>query len=416
MHVIPGAPPPSSTERRIAFTSHHAAGDCADGALTIGVGIEDDALGQTVWDTITFSVPRDFHAHNDAVAAALLTLAGRRCAEVTFNFPISTFCAATLRAYYGDIAIGPIDPDAPPRAPGRRIGVNFSGGVDSVAVWLLLRELYGHDVAVVTSDYAGGFEFERRGFLPYRRDVTCHTDFRRKRYHREGRFNFCVPLLFADYLDLWGIATGHSMSHTPDGVADYRSGERPAFLHGDLVVNAGGLADVHLLRPLNPPGVLKVLMTLGPERIANALAGSSPPNSGKPYTSVLILRHLYADAGLPLPAVLRDYPPLRRPMPHEEFIIRLLYLCRRDGVASVAAYCPSIRQLDLAFLDRVSLRFLERYSPLYIDLLPGDLPERLPHIFHACGILPYDDHDWEELAIVRRFLKANIERYRDLPD
>ena len=112
---------------RVTFVSSHVDGAYGEGVLTLGIRIEDDEAELTTWDTVEFSVPPDFHAHNDAVAAALMTLAGRRFQEVQFNFPISARCAATLREFYGEVAIGPVDPTATAREPGRRLAVNFSG-------------------------------------------------------------------------------------------------------------------------------------------------------------------------------------------------------------------------------------------------------------------------------------------------
>jgi hypothetical protein len=399
---------------RIAFDSSHIHGDFASGLLTVGISIEDDALGQSTWDEIEFAVPEDFHAHNDAVAAALMTLAGRRYSEVAFNFPISTFCAGTLRAYYGEIAVGPVDPFAAPRRPGSRIALNLSGGVDSTAGWLLLRELYGDDFVVITSEYGGPHAFEARGYGAFRRDVSCRTNLRGKGYNLEGRFNFCVPLLFAEYLDLWGIVTGHVLHHTPDWVLDFRDGGRPAFPVGDLVVNAGGVRDVHLLRSLSAVCVAKVFLALGPERIEDALAASSPPYSGKVFLGAWILRRLHQDADQPIPPFLRSYPP--RTMKFGDYITRMLYLCKREGIAAMAPYCPSITGVDLAFLDDLSLRFMERCNPAFVGLLPPPLDDRAVEVFRTCGILPYDEHDWDELAVVRRFLETHLARYFPGPD
>ena len=63
---------------RIVFESGHVSGHYPDGRLTIGMAIEDESIGQTLWDDVSFEVPRDFHSHNDSVAAALRTLAGER--------------------------------------------------------------------------------------------------------------------------------------------------------------------------------------------------------------------------------------------------------------------------------------------------------------------------------------------------
>jgi hypothetical protein len=401
---------------RIAFESSHVGGDNTSGQLTVGIGVEDDRFGQTTWIEIEFSVPPDFHAHNDAVAAAFMTLAGRRYSEVSFNFPISAYCAETLRAYYGEIAFDPVDPAAMPRRPGTRVGLNFSGGVDSVANWLLLRELYADDFAVITSEYGGLYEYEARGYSIYPRDVSCRTNLRDKRFDRRGRFNFCVPLLFADYLDLGAIVTGHTVAQTPDGVADYRGVERPAFLHGDLVVNAGGLEDIHLLRSLTSTGVAKIVMTLGPECIERALDASSASRESKRYLNAAIFRHLYNDADLPLPPYLENGRPLEPRMRRFEHALRLLYIFKREGAERVCRICPKFAQLDLAVLDAVRCDFLGRYNPRTIEVLAEPLRSRVVEIFERCGVGPYDARDWEDLAVVRRQFKAHFPRYANIPD
>ena len=121
--------------------------------------MEDARVGQTVSDEVSFGVPTDFHTHNDSVAAALLTLVGKACTSAELNFLISQHCADTLAAYYGLSDIGPIDPSLEPRRPGRALGLNFSGGLDSVSVWVLLRELMGEELKVIHADY--GPEFAR---------------------------------------------------------------------------------------------------------------------------------------------------------------------------------------------------------------------------------------------------------------
>ena len=63
----------------------------------------------TAFDALWFTVPADFHTHNDSVAAALMTLVGRRFQDVTFNFSISRYCADTLAWYYQLDEIGPVD-------------------------------------------------------------------------------------------------------------------------------------------------------------------------------------------------------------------------------------------------------------------------------------------------------------------
>src|SRR5262245_19829444 len=118
-------------------SSHTRLGQHA-GQLEIDLTLEDAQAGQTVCDTISFEIPHDFHSHNDSVAAALLTLIGSRYPAVRFDFPISERCATLLREYYGLHEVGPVDSSLAPRQRGSALGLMFSGGLDSLAMWMIL--------------------------------------------------------------------------------------------------------------------------------------------------------------------------------------------------------------------------------------------------------------------------------------
>src|SRR5688572_9467875 len=100
---------------RASFESSHISRDFSSGELTVRVVRDDAASGTTRADVISFSVPRDFHTHNDSVAAALLIMSAFQYAHVTFNFPVSTTCAELLREHYHLDEVGPVDPDLEPR-------------------------------------------------------------------------------------------------------------------------------------------------------------------------------------------------------------------------------------------------------------------------------------------------------------
>ena len=132
-------------------------------------------------------------------------------------------------------------------------------------------------------------------------DALAHL--RRRRFDQSGRFNCAVPLLFADYLGLGRFTTGHSINLSLDTFRRMDGGERPAFLFDDLVVNAAGIEEVHLVRSLHNYGLSKVLFSLAPERIEQGLTGTQNPSSEKYITKAHLFRYLFDDAGLPHPPV-----------------------------------------------------------------------------------------------------------------
>ncbi|RIK41863.1 MAG: hypothetical protein DCC58_11850 [Chloroflexi bacterium] len=394
---------------RIMFESGHVDGTYADGLLHIWISYEDAEVGQTVLDEVTFSVPADFHSHNDSVAAALMTLAGERFDEVEFNFPISSRCAELLQSHYEGVTVGPVDPSLEPRQRGRRAGLSFSGGVDSTAAWLVMNRAFDGDFVVITSAYGGHFAFEERGYGRYHRDVTCVTNLRARHWDREGRFNCAAPLLYADYLDLATLSTGHTIAHPGTNLGSLRHGGPQLWTRQDAVVQAGGLDELHVMRGIATPGVAKIFMTLGPERIEAALEGSDYPGQRKRYTKELIFRELYADAGLPIPAYLQNTPFPTQPITFgavPELDYRLLFLIRRGNIDEALRLCPGLAQIDIEPLQKMALNFLGRYCTNLVELLPLQTRIKVMDTFHECDIYPYDERDWHEVGLVQDFFNA----------
>lgn len=400
---------------RVTFTSGHVRGQFAGGTLKIGIERAGGASGRTVRDTIAFELPHGYRVHNDLVAAAMLTLVGSDATTVRFNFPISEHCATTLIRFYDRLTdVGPVDPSLAPRQPGRYLGLNLSGGLDSTAVWLLLREMLGTEFRTITTEYGGAFAFEAHGYATIPRDISCKTDFRRKGFDRSGRFNSCVTLLVADYLDLRAQVTGHPYSLNASMVESLRDGRAPRFLAHDLALLAGGLEEVHLIRSLSNLGPVLILAALAPERIPAAYAASAPPGSEKHFTKGMLLRLALERAGHDARRVLPELTPPRREIPWGETLsldTRTLLIAKHAGWEVALTHCPGLRRVDRAAFDALSLRFLWRYNTNLIALAPTPMRPRLLAIFHRCGIEPFDAEDFEELDQLRGLLVASGVRY-----
>ena len=384
----------------VQLTSDHARGAAERGQLTLGIAWADERRGLTVHDAVHFSVPRDYHAHNDAVAAALLTLVGRWYPAVTFDFPISVRCAELLTARYTLTEIGPVDPALPAREPGPWLGLGFSGGIDSTALWVVLRRVLDEPLRVVTSDYGGPYAFERAGYEQLARDVTSATDLRRAHYDRAGRFHAAAPLLFAEYLGLGALAGGYVFEDSADPFGPPVA--PPPVGAGALL--AGGLHDAQLLRCLHATATSLILVVAGQDLLQGALAASSDPGSSMGALKALVLQELHARAGVALPPWLdRPWRAPRRPVFGGRAIedLRLLLLIKWRGLDAVRQIADGLDRLDLAFLDDLTLDFATRYDPAALVLMPPEWAARLPPAFAQCGIGAYTERDRQELAILR---------------
>jgi hypothetical protein len=293
----------------VAFQSSHVARDVSSGELAIDIVRTDSLAGVVQHDQVHFAIPRNYHVHDDCVAAALMTLVGETCPVVTSNFPISEHCARILTSFYKLEDVGPVDASLEPRRPGRHVAINFSGGVDSTALYLLMQEVLGSDFKVVSYDFGGRFRRERTNFELFHRDVTCRTDLRARGFNRHGRFLASLPLLFADYLDLRSIASGHTLHNERDTIVSTIDGVRPDYRRQDGVYRAGGLAEEHFVRGLASPGAIKIILDRAPERLETALAASARRDSEKYYTRAIWSKHVYERVGLPLPDWLTSLTP-----------------------------------------------------------------------------------------------------------
>lgn len=388
-----------------SIRSNHLQRDAADNRLLIDVTLEDERKGQTVHDVLSFDTPADFHTHNDCVAAAVMTLIGSRYRTVRFNFPISPTCAAILLDYYQLDDVGPVSPNVEPRRRGASLGLMFSGGLDSLAMWMILNHALGPgEFRVVTTAFGGWFAFEEQGYQHVPRDVACRTDFRQKQYDRSGRFTAAVPLLFADYLDLDGVVTGHLMNHPPLSIESLADGRSPKYLREDLPLLAGGLGEVHIGRALWAPSPLWIAAQGDPERFEACWRGSSPPGSEKHFKKGMMLRLLYERAGLRLPEWLATIAPPRRPsrlLDTPPNLMMSLYMIARVGVEPYRVAISDLGRHDFDVIRELRFTFIERYNPNVTGRLPAALRGPVTRAFHSWGIEPYDERDWAEHAYVR---------------
>jgi hypothetical protein len=393
----------------VGIVSNHVSRDFSSGRLSIQLWMEDGNAGQTRVDEVFFSVPGDFHTHNDSVAAATMTLVGTMFSEVTFNFPISRDCAELLASHYRLRSVEPLADDLEPRRPGRWMALNFSGGFDSVALWCILRRQLRVDFRVITSDYGGRFAHERRSFAGFQRDVTCATNLRERGFDQHGRFNAAAPLLYADYLDLAGLASGHAYRQFVTDSDDFKLGEQPQFVaRGDAYL-AGGLQELHLCRGVFTTGMLSIVMQALPERLQAAMHGSATLQSEKGLGKALILKDLHQRAGLPEPAWLSDLQlPARRAAPPapEQLTLRSLIAAKRFGLDTAMRLVPGLDAFDLTFLDDISFEMLGRHNPHYVPYMPDDLRAGLLAAYAHYGIAAFEESDWRELEAVNAFLVA----------
>ena len=335
-----------------------------------------------------------------------MTMVGNRPRVATFNFPISAHCAALLREYYDLTDVGPVDPDLEPRRPGNELGLSFSGGLDSSALRGLLDRLIPNEFVVISSVFGGVHENEAISQATWPPDLSCRTDLFRKGFWR-GRFTAAVPLLFADYLNLRALTSAHIFSQDGEGTERNIDGHPATFRRKELVYQAGGLDEIHLVRGIDEVGVLRILMRLVPERMQWALAGASDPGTTRNLSRGLSLRILHERDQLPAPPFLDGFDLTPHPHLGGQFFLGgspILFVVKHYGEAGVRALSSlkaDLSQIDFSFLDDLSLDYQLKYNTNFVDLIPAEFRAPLLELVYSLGVEPFNERDWEELEATR---------------
>lgn len=391
-----------NTAATASFESSHVQGAFSSGRLEVVLRYRTPDANQTSFISFSFAVPPDFHTHNDSVAAALMTLVGPRFANVTFNFAISEHCATILREYYTLHEVGPVDPQLVPRQPGRYLALNFSGGLDSTATWVLLHEVLGENFRTITSDYGPGFQREARAVRAFDPTLVCEANFRSFGLDQSGRFNCAVPLLYADYLDLHSLTNGHCFFQYPMSIESLRFDATPKFLVHDAVLQAGGLQELHLIRGIEMAGTAALLVRHAPHLVEGALAGSARAGTPKSVAKGLLLLRGYQHLGIAPPPAITALARARLPRMPADNIMAILYVLKRLDLGihwrDVRSEVPTA---SLEKYESMTMNFAERYNPNMLQFIPEHYRERVLRAFHQAGIVPYTEREFQELEFLR---------------
>jgi hypothetical protein len=353
-------------------------------------------------DHLHFTVPPGFHAHPDLVAAAVAPLVHSRHERIRFNFAVSSavqeLIARRTRAKVS--TEGTIEP----RQAGSTTALNFSGGMDSLAAWLLAP----HGVKRVAIDFGAWFRRERRFFDTLDPDVVCRTDIRAKGYARnDWLFMGSVAMLFADHLDLGAMGFGTMFDSTPSNfnpagwdISARRRSPQPA------LAEAIGLREYATTRGLTVFGGSMVVDAFRPDLAERSLGSLARHRSEKSFRKRLAFDTAAAfRRGAPV-----DLDALQ--LPYREIEIGTSYSADFATLAFMTLYPPEFVQRFVRHVERGTLDaartvrpdFLFRYNPMFIDDIPGELRPTVLRRLAEAGVEMYRDDDWAEYEKFRRIL------------
>jgi len=384
---------------RISFKADLTPKSLAAGSLNVEVTtIEGDETSST---SLHFSLVDKFHAHQDCIGVALATLCGTKYDYIEYDFAISKQVREAIAKHCKAdvVATGEIEP----RQSGERTALNFSGGFDSLAAYLLAP----HSVDLVSVDFGGSFARERGGFDAYSPRVICETDFRQKGFAlNDWRFMAVGSILHADVLGLGAMSFGSILEATPWNFVMRRPGQIAV---RDPLFGAIGLNDYSPIRGLSEFGTAMVVLSRARDGVETSLMSLAAPGTEKGFRKQLIVDTVAHHMGSGAAPDFDQYQYPREKTPFgKSFTVDFLtlYFVRLYGKDIVSRWMSGLDDLDMSWIKGLDLRFYERYATNFIHEMPSSVRNIVLDGYHDCGIYPFDEQDWVAFSKVREFLRG----------
>ncbi len=369
------------------------------GRLTIPITTERQR------DRVRFTVPPGFSAHNDLVAAAVAPLLRGRHRTVHFEFPVSERVRPRLESRTGAevTATGTCDP----RRQGANTVLGFSGGMDSLAAWLLAPESFVR----LAIDFGPWFRRERRFFETQHPDVICATDLRSRGYAgRDHLFMVSPMILYADHLDLGWVGRGTNFESSP-GHLRAPGWAPPPGNPSQLprIASAVGLRGCDLVTGLTEFGGSLVVNRYAPHLVDDALRSLARARSEKVFRKRLAYDSAVAwRGGPPVDLERRELPRRKIKMwtsyPVDFAMVAFMTMFPRRFVQQFVA------DLDPELFDAASAirpDFLFRCHPAQLDRIPNHVRPTAVQRMAESGLEPYHDDDWTDYEKFRRILSEH---------
>lgn len=367
-----------------------------DAGNRLSIDVVDSGRGRScLW----FQLPTPVRPRDDVIALCLATLCGKGYDTVELDLVYSERCAQSLRKITGAEVTAPSGPEYY-RRRGSTVGLNFSGGFDSLAV----LEMMPQDTALVSLDFGGRFARERASFGTFATNIVA-TNLVDLGWHRNSwEFMAVGTILLSDQLDLGAYTFGTVMEASRDFLAGSGSFV-PAVIEACAYL---GLTSYNPVRGFTEIGTLAIAArSYASSFVAVAESVANEPEAK--YTRKVLMMTAVAERfhlDLPIP----DLPVARAWYDWgDDFANDFLapYLISVLGVDRVQAMYKSDLPadiLDLAGSARLSL--YERFNPEIVSASAGPLAPRAYETAASCGVFAYDRTDWDELGQLAALLSG----------
>lgn len=354
----------------------------------------------------TFVVPKDFYASSDVLTAVAVAIRPIACDVMKFDFPISSRAKDIALKSYGIRIQSPVDLLSQPVSRSKTF-LNFSGGIDSLAAYHLLR----NSIQNVSIDFGGAFAREANWFREWDTYVV-ETNFRTKPFNEslDWRFMAAPAILFSDYLDIGTICWGTVLEASPFWLSENVKTDA-AKSRATHVFEMANVRVAQTVSAISEYGTMKVAASLGEAILDKGIESCAPPSSEK-FIRKKLLKKIVLERNIDNDFFER-YKLDRKHKFGTSFgaDVLTLYFCWRLGYETVERHLADFTLEQKRTISTLNMRFFERINTANIPSLEPEMRGQIVAGYKECGLAEYDDSDFRALAICRDFL-GNIHKFK----
>lgn len=359
----------------------------------LGISLTDD----TGVHEIEFSLPERFVPSTDLIALSMGPLLGQKYDHVEFDLPITDRTKSNLsKILQADVTASRLA--LPSSAPaGKKHGLNFSGGFDSLAALALMPE--NHEL--ISLDFGGSFKRERQFFEQFETNIIS-TNFRELGFAKNHwTFMGIGAILLRDYLELDSYSFGSILEASPWNFKQkhFTNAAQPIFASADL-------KQYNPVLGLTEVGTVMILAKLMPEYLKGSLESLAAPKSEKLNRKILLLnivQEIFND-DFGIVATQDSIEPrikFGNSLASDFLILYIMKNLGRDRAQQLVGEIPL--EVD-EFIKLKTLKFYEKNNSIFSDSWTLDTKQFVSERLLRSGITPYGESDWKEYRETVKFL------------
>lgn len=364
--------------------------------ITFNIHTSETGKDDEKIDNIYFKFNKPNNPSTDSIAITLSTLCGKYFNEIYIDLKVSEDVLNKISDFTNaKVTVKEILPEINYNTSGTNAIINFSGGFDSLAAACLIP-----DAKLVSLDFGGWFEREANFFKifdPY----IVETNFRKLRYDKYSwTFMGAGALLYHDTLNAKYNVFGTSLESTP-----YNYFQSFAENKKDYPFSYLGFDEIKMIRGLSEVASTMLITKFKPELVNESLCSLSAPKTEKRYRKQLFAeiisekynRNVYIEKTEPPETQINFGASFPRDF-------QVFYIIKNCGLEESLKLVKNIPEEIVDISNKLSLDFYEKYNPNYLKHLPKDIRNHIIKQLSLADILPYNETDWEEFKIIRKYL------------